>query len=89
MKDKIIKKYRLGDLNNLGHAARHPNYWDKLRASLKEGYRPTEFRSGYIVIDPNRGNRIVDGNHRFFLLKQLYGDDYEVDVDITGIHYFI
>ena len=85
MRKKIIKKYRLGDLNNIQHSARPQDYWDKLRASLKEGYRPTEFRSGYIVIDPNRDNRIVDGNHRFFLLKQLYGDDYEIDVDITGV----
>jgi len=87
MKNTRIKKYRLGDLNNLDHKARHPDYWDKLRASLKEGYRPTEFENGYIIIDPNRDNRIVDGNHRFFMLKQLYGDDYEIDVDTTGVYH--
>lgn len=52
--------------------------WYKLEASIKEhGYDPKKF-DDYIILDMN--NWVICGQHRVVLLKELYGEDYEVNV---------
>ena len=76
-----IQKVRLGDLITMGFKPKPKKYWDNLRSSLKEGYRPNSFDKGYIRI--TKFNNVVDGNHRLHILKQLHNDDYEIDVRVS------
>mgnify|MGYP003633452958 CR=1 FL=1 len=50
---------------------------------IKEGYNPEKY--SYVLIsedDPNTTTpyRVKDGNHRVKILKELYGEDYEISV---------
>ncbi len=76
-----IQKVRLGELITMGFKPKPKEYWDNLRSSLKEGYRPNSFDKGYIRI--TKFNNVVDGNHRLHILKQLHNDDYEIDVRVS------
>jgi hypothetical protein len=49
--------------------------WKDLKNSLAEGYNPKEY--GYITV---RNNRVINGNHRLTLLKELYPEDHEIVV---------
>jgi hypothetical protein len=59
-----------------------PYDWDKLRDQMKNtGYDP-EIKP--IVIAPPTDNtvpyRLLDGNHRLRILRELYGNEYEIEV---------
>jgi len=51
--------------------------WKTLKNSLAEGYNPKEY--GYITV---RNNRVINGNHRLILLKELYPENHEIVVKI-------
>jgi|21_taG_2_1085346.scaffolds.fasta_scaffold134729_2 hypothetical protein len=62
--------------------------WDKLRESLKKGYRPTEYGRGFITVIKlwfKKEYLIFDGSHRVKLLKEMYGDEYEVEVKMMKV----
>lgn len=79
----ITKKVKIGDLESMGFKTKPKTFWSDLRKSLKEGYRPTNFKNGYIRVTKN--NLVMDGNHRLYILKELYGEDYEIDVRVSGL----
>ena len=78
----IVKKVRIGDLVSVGFKPKSKKYWDNLRSSLKDGYRPDSFEHGYIRI--SRFNNVLDGNHRIHIMKKLYGEDYEINVRVSS-----
>jgi len=58
--------------------------WEELKKSLVKGYNPEKY--GYITILRFFGTNLpIDGNHRLVLLKQLYPEDYTIDVKTTSI----
>jgi len=56
------------------------NYnWDELITSINDyGYSPDQFESGYIMV--NKNNILLDGNHRYKILKNKYGSNYTLNV---------
>ena len=64
--------------------------WAALTKSLKIGYRPEKYE--YISVyevknkDGTKNYKTWDGNHRIKVLRELYGDDYIIDVLITDIY---
>lgn len=63
---ELIPKY-VPDLENI--------IYKKITNEIKEfGF---DYSKGYIVIHKNK---IIDGNHRYFILKKLYGLDHEIIV---------
>ena len=53
--------------------------WEPVEQSLfTHGYRPHAHRHGHIEIFQT--GKIVDGNHRACILKEKYGEEYEVEV---------
>ena len=79
----IVKKVKLGDLVSLGFKTKSKEYWDDLRSSLQDGYMPDSFVNGYIRI--TKFNNVIDGNHRLHIMKKLYGDEYEINVRVSGL----
>lgn len=63
-----------------------PNYeWDVLRDSIKiNGWNPQHF--GYITISKDR--YCINGHHRVVLLKEMYGDDFVVNVKRIDRNYW-
>ena len=66
--------------------------WKKLKKSIEEnGYDPQKFQ--YIqIVETTSFKRtgisatkfpIVNGNHRVFLLKKMFGEDYEIEVEFN------
>lgn len=52
--------------------------YKKITDEIKEfGF---DYSKGYITIQPNSENIIGDGHHRYFILKNIYGMDYEIVV---------
>ena len=49
--------------------------WKSLRDSLISGYEPKKY--GYITV---RNNRVVNGNHRLILLKEMYPENKEIEI---------
>ena len=64
--------------------------WRALRKSLKKGYRPEKYEYISVYEEKNRDGtknyKTWDGNHRMKVLRELYGDDYIIDVLITDIY---
>jgi len=62
--------------------------WDKLKKDMSGGYDPN--LDVILVTYPrkwgkNKGKNVVaDGNHRCNLLEEMYGDEYEVDVEVIS-----
>jgi hypothetical protein len=65
------------------------NYnWDELKKSIGEfGYSPEHFFKGYMIVDQN--NILKDGNHRYKLLCEKYGNDYIVNVKEKNVQDYI
>ena len=58
--------------------------WKELKRSLTKGYNPEKYT--YIIICNFFGVKFpIDGNHRLALLKNLYEDDYTINVKSIGI----
>ena len=70
-----------------GSTKKGPNHrWGKLRTSLSSGYDPKKY--DYIQVVKYWGkNRyyVHDGNHRACLLKEMYGDEYQISVKIRSL----
>jgi hypothetical protein len=74
-----LKDIKFGCLDNYNKGINSdPKYeWGILRESLKKnGWSPETF--GYITISEN--NYCVNGHHRTVLLKEIFGDDFEIEV---------
>ena len=68
-------------------STQHGN-WMELRESLKNGYLPEKHKDGYIkVIKIWRKNKyhVYDGNHRVKLLREMHGNEYNVEVKKNSI----
>lgn len=78
-----VKKVKLGELVSLGFKPKSKEYWEGLRSSLEGGYRPDSFVDGYIRI--TKFNNVIDGNHRLHIMKKIYGDEYEINVRVSGL----
>ena len=60
--------------------------WEKLEKSLKkEGYRPDKYGPIEVHKKKKEGKfRVLNGNHRVFLLHKLLGDEEEIEVRVNG-----
>jgi len=82
-----IKKVKLKYLINTSNVKNDKDYkWDILRNSIKEkGYDSENYGLiGACNIYKNY-YLIFDGHHRVFILNELYGEDYEIDIDNRSI----
>ena len=89
--DKNIIKVKITDMRNLSSfdvpfenvdIHTHPNYKNITASIEKEGFNPEKYGYPAVVHDEaNNTFEIKDGNHRYKILKELYGDDYEVEVE--------
>ena len=63
--------------------------FDESKTELTDDLSNKKFdeKKGRILVD--RKNKIMDGNHRVFLLKKHYGDDYIVTVEKLLVHKII
>lgn len=60
--------------------------WESLVDSIKnEGFLPEKY--GYIII--SKDNYCLDGYHRCTVLKELFGEDYEIKVIRKKLNYFL
>jgi hypothetical protein len=70
------RKVRLSDLT--------PEYKPKLFSeyyqSIKKDMTINGLNLDKGVITVKKNNNIIDGHHRYFLLKEIFGDDYEITV---------
>lgn len=60
----------------------HPSFKKITESIIKEGYKPEKY--GYpevIYEETNNKFKVLEGNHRYKILKELYGDEYEVEVE--------
>ena len=90
MAEKI--KVKIKDINSPLFGSKKPNFksifygWRRLRKSIStEGYVPENFSYMRVCVDNNNDKKykIVDGNHRVKILEQLYGEDFEVKVELV------
>lgn len=80
----MSEKIKLGDvkfsrLENYNKGIKsQPNYdWDLLRQSInRHGFKPSLF--GYITI--SNDSYCIDGHHRITLLKEIFDEDYIIEV---------
>ena len=68
--------------------------WNSLKESIeKYGYNPQKF--GYIEVIPRVDEaatyryNIKNGNHRLKIIRDMYGDDYEIDVRVGKLPAFL
>ena len=94
---KIIK-IKLGDLiikskimnQNDPRYIKDTEKYANLEKSLECGYKPEQYTqpvaiissAGYICISSK--NVVLDGNHRAQILKEIYGDDHQIDVQLVS-----
>lgn len=60
--------------------------WKELRESLMKGYQPEKYSRGHIrVFKSPLSDRyhVYEGNHRTKLLKEMYDNEYEVEVIVV------
>tara|TARA_R100001377_G_C3172789_1_gene103693 strand:- start:353 stop:1075 length:723 start_codon:yes stop_codon:yes gene_type:complete len=90
MRDKI--KVKIKDINSPIFGDKKPNFksifygWRRLRKSINtKGYVPEKFSYMQVCVDENTDKKykIVDGNHRVKILENLYGEDFEVEVELV------
>ena len=59
--------------------------WESLRQSIKtEGYDVKKYGMIHVKKFCNNNYLIIDGNHRVFLLKEIYDDEHEIEVKLTS-----
>ena len=57
--------------------------WESLRNSIKiNGFNSNNDKPIKAIHFYREYYFLIDGNHRVFLLKELYGEDYEIDIYI-------
>ena len=72
---KALKDIKFGYLDNYDSDLEYE--WDILRESIKtKGWSPNDF--GYVTISED--NYCVNGHHRTVLLKEIFGDNFEIEV---------
>ena len=90
MAEKI--KVKIKDISSPLFGDKKPNFksifygWRRLRKSINtKGYVPEKFSYMRVCVDENNDKKykIVDGNHRVKILEQLYGGDFEVEVELV------
>ena len=87
---KIKLKYLLGLSPNSENRKFDKNYkWNKLQESLrKDGYDTINYEPISVVKFFNNYYLVSDGHHRTVILRELYGEDYEIDVQISNFFNF-
>lgn len=58
------------------------NHYTVLISLKNNGYKPNNFRSGYIKV--NKKNILMDGSHRLRILSAIHKPDYEIKVYQIG-----
>ena len=82
-----IKKVKLKYLIGMSNTKNDETYkWDVLRESLKNnGYDTEKYNLINVTNLYKQYYLILDGHHRFSVLKELYGEDFEVDVEVKNL----
>jgi hypothetical protein len=80
----MLKKVKLKHIINTYNPKNDTTYdWDNLRNSLKkDGYDLKRHIPIIIIKFYKEYYLCLDGNHRIFMLKELYGEEYEINVEI-------
>lgn len=77
----LVEKRKLRELVEMEDNPRkaNENFYEDLRKSIEE--------FGYIIpiIINKRNNKVISGNQRLKVLREMYGDDYEVDVVVVDL----
>jgi hypothetical protein len=65
---------------------KNENYdWETLRDSIiTYGYDTKKYEMISVITLYKGHYLILDGNHRFFILKEFYDDEYEIEVKSSG-----
>ena len=86
MKRPLIK-VKLKDLENLPHMIGDVDIYNATafkhitKSIEKKGYQPEVYGYPAVVYQENsKTYKVLEGNHRFKILKVLYGEDYEIEV---------
>jgi hypothetical protein len=87
---KIKLKYLLGLSPNSENRIFDKNYkWDGLYESIKkDGYDTINYKPISVVKFFNNYYLVSDGHHRTIILKELYGEDYEIDAEVINFFNF-
>lgn len=88
-------KIKVNTVNKIkGEKKKNIYDWDKLKKSIdKYGYTPKKFKKGYLKVKEYKKNNestygLLDGNHRYKLLVEKYGNSYSLDVKIRKRKFF-
>jgi hypothetical protein len=58
--------------------------WESLRKSIiTEGYNTEKYESIWVTKLYKDFYLVMDGNHRFIILKEIYDDEHEIEVKLT------
>ena len=87
---KSIIKVKIKDMFNLPHTNQfegvdiytHPKFKKTTESIVKNGYTPGD-EFGYpegVYVEHLKKYKVAEGNHRFKILKELYGPEYEMEV---------
>lgn len=82
-----IKKVKLKYLIGMSNTKNDETYkWDALKESLKNnGYDTEKYNLINVTNLYKQYYLILDGHHRFSVLKELYGEDFEADVEVKNL----
>ena len=60
--------------------------WETLKESFKNGYKPTEYKNGFIKVIKLRTNKymVYDGSQRVKLLKEMYNKEHQIEVKVIS-----
>jgi hypothetical protein len=81
-----IKKVKLKYLTGISNSKYDKTYkWDTLKESLKNnGHDIKKYHSITVTNFYKQYYLVMDGHHRVTVLKELYGEDYEIDVEVKN-----
>jgi|TARA_B100001564_G_scaffold299325_1_gene265746 hypothetical protein len=91
MDEKLIK-VKIKDMFPLPHFRsfmgvdiyKHPVFKDTTKSIQTKGFRPEEYGYQKVVYDEgHKKYKVLEGNHRWKIVKELYGEDYEVKVRVV------
>jgi hypothetical protein len=82
-----IKKVKLKYLIGMSNTKNDETYkWDVLRESLKNnGYDTEKYNLINVTNLYKQYYLVLDGHHRISVLKELYGEDFEADVEVKNL----
>ena len=63
--------------------------WEESSSSVSfwaKGFGETYAKENFYIFDKQYKYKICNGNHRAYCLLEMYGEDYEVEVKVTGYY---